>query len=364
MGTMSSSWDGRMLRRLSRRALLQQSSLGLGLAGLAAAGCGSGSQKQSPSASSGAGGSATPAGPPVSVKASYTGTPYDVPLFLATNRGLFQKQNLKVELTAIPGPQSIAALISGQVQFDHAGGTEAVAAGSNGGDLVIVAVQSAVFNFKFYVRPEIKAVSDLKGKKLGITSPGGSFDLALRLALPTFGLQPDKDVTLVSSGSIANVTTALLAGAIDGAAIVVGPDSQKIESSGPKALFDFADLKLTAPGTVIAVQRSYLTSHRDLVQHYVDAIVQATAQYKRDRATSLEELGKIYQTNEQSGLNVAYDYYTRDVVMPRLPLPKAEQFQTSIDVLCKKDTKACGFDVSKMLDTSFVQSAADRGLDK
>jgi NitT/TauT family transport system substrate-binding protein len=352
-------------RRIPRRTLLRGLASGLGVVGVGSLACAPNNRTVAGSGSSASSISATaPAGPPTSIKTASTGIPVDAPLYLARDSGIFQQHNLSVSLTSIPGPASVAALVAGDVQFDHPGGTEVLAAAVAGADLVIIAVQSTVFAYKFFAKSGIKTVADLKGKKVGITAPGGSFDLALRQALPTFGLQPDKDVTFIASGSIANVEAALLAGAIDGAAIVVGPDLLKVQSSGVQPLFDFADLNLQTPGGVIALQRSYMISHRADVQRYIDSIIQATTKYKQDKADSLVALGKIYQTDDQAGLNVAYDYYTRDNVMPRLPYPKVDQFRSALDALCKRTDKACGFDASKVVDASFVQNSADRGLGK
>jgi len=343
--------------------LLCAGAFGAGLAGLSALGCRSASSKPSPAAT-GAGASGTPAGPPVTINTSWVGTPYDVPLFLAVDSGLFQKAGLEVRLTQIAGPTSVAALLSGQVQFDHAGSGEIVGAAVQGAELAIIATLSTVYNLKFYARPNIKAMADLKGKKVGITSPNGEFDMALRAALPTFGLQPDKDVTFIASGSIANVVAALLTGAIDAAAIAVGPDSQKVEEAGMNELFDYATLNLPYSGAAVAVQRSYLTSHRELIQRYVDALITANIRYKQDKAASLKEIAKIYQSSDQAGLDLAYTYYTQDKVMPALPYPRAEQYKGTLDALCKKTQQACSFDISTMLDTSFIDDAARRGLGK
>ena len=359
---MNSTAAGRRPPRsgdLSRRALLRAGALGAGLAGLGALGCGMGKQ-----ALGGSQGALATAGPPTTVNTSWVGTPYDVPLFLAVDTGLFQRSNLDVKTTQIAGPTSVAALVSGQVQFDHAGSGEIVGAAVQGADVVVIATLSSVYNLKFYGRPNIKAVGDLKGKKVGITNPNGEFDLALRAALPTYGIDPDKDVTFIASGSIANVVAALLSGAIDGAAMAVGPDSQKVEDAGMNMLFDYATLNLPYSGAAVAVQRSYMTSHRDLIQRYIDALLNGNIRYKQDKDASFKEIAKIYRTDDQTGLQLAYDYYTQDKVMPVLPYPKPEQFKSTLDALCKKTQQACSFDVSKMIDTSFIDSAAKRGFGK
>jgi hypothetical protein len=60
---------------------------------------------------------------------------------------------------------------------------------------------------------------------------------------------------------------------------------------------------------------------------------------------------------------VAYDYFEAKIIPP-LPYPKAEQFTAAQQILAKNNEKMASFDPSKMLDDSYVKSAADRGLDK
>lgn len=351
-------------RRFSRRTALRVSAVGAGLAGLSAFGCRSSGQGKPATGGASAGVAATSTPAPAKVSTSWVGTPYDVPLFLGVDDGLFQRNGLELSLTQIAGPTSVAALISGQVQFDHAGSGEIVGAAVQGADVAIIANLSPVYNLKFYGRPNIKAVSDLKGKKVGITSPNGEFDMALRAALPTFGLQPDKDVTFIATGSIANVVAGLISGSLDGAAVEIGPNIQKVQAAGMNELFDYATLNLPYSGAAVAVQRSSISSHRDVVQRYLDVLVQGNILYKQNKEHSLNEIAKIYNTTDQSALELAYAYYTQDKVMPRLPYPRPELYKATLDALCKKTQQACNFDISKLLDTSFVQDADKRGLGK
>jgi ABC-type nitrate/sulfonate/bicarbonate transport system substrate-binding protein len=207
-------------------------------------------------------------------------------------------------------------------------------------------------------------MEEMRGKKVGITSPGGSFDQSLRAALPKYNLQPDKDVTFIATGSIANVTAALISGAIDGAAILVGPDLQKVEATGLKSLFDFADLNLPNAAAAISFTRSYLNAQRNTVQAYVDSYIEGRVKFTHDKSAAIRALGEIYKTNDQAGLDLTYDYYNREKVLPTLPYPQVEALKNTADTLCKTNAKLCAFDVSKVVDPSFVKNAADRGLDK
>ena len=61
-------------------------------------------------------------------------------------------------------------------------------------------------------------------------------------------------------------------------------------------------------------------------------------------------------------MKAAYDLFSKE--FPALPYPKPEYFKEAVTTLGMRNEKMRGFEVSKVLDQSFVQSAADRGLDK
>jgi NitT/TauT family transport system substrate-binding protein len=71
----------------------------------------------------------------------------------------------------------------------------------------------------------------LRGKKLGISTPGSPSDIFLRVMLKGAGIDPDKDVTLVRVGSIAGLFAALKSGQVDGY-ILSPPSPQQAESAG------------------------------------------------------------------------------------------------------------------------------------
>ena len=333
------------------------------LAGLTTLGCGSGGTKKTNVAATGA-----PVAPPVKLTASYVGgIGPEGGLFAAINQGIFQKNALDVTMTQITGTNAIAALLAGNIQVADAGGGEALASAVQGTDIVVVAVATPVYTGELYVSPEIKSPSDLKGKKLGIALPGGTGDQTLRQALLKLGLQPDKDVTLVSTGSLANQSAALLSGAIQGTNISPGPESAKLQAAGIKPLVDFASLGLPPAATVAtSMRRSFIAARHDVAQKYVDSLVQGTALFRKDRAVGLKALATAYKSDDQAGLAAAYDYTNRDATLPLEPLPKSEQFQALQDVLCKsrKIEAACSFDLTKAYDASLVQSAVKRGLAK
>lgn len=65
---------------------------------------------------------------------------------------------------------------------------------------------------------------------------------------------------------------------------------------------------------------------------------------------------------DEQDLNVSYDYFARQELMPSLPYPRPEQFADTVAILGQKNEQLAKLDVPAYLDTSFVKSAEDRGL--
>jgi ABC-type nitrate/sulfonate/bicarbonate transport system substrate-binding protein len=292
---------------------------------------------------------------------STTATANNLPEWLAKESGIFAKHGLDAEFQTLTDENAVAALITGGVNFSPTGASQAVLASSAGADLAILAVKVPTFPWKFYARPEINTLADLKGKKVGITAAGAPFDVGLRMVLPRLGLQPDRDVTFIAAGSIPNVTAALFSGALDGTALVVGPDSLKAESLGMRVLFDFADQKVSYPLSGITIQRAYLTANRSTVQEYVDSIVEAITLVKRDKPATVEVIKKYIGSTDPVEIDYTYNYFSR--ILLSQPLPKAELFADMVASLAETNEQVRGLDITRLIDASFVESAVSRGLD-
>ncbi|HVA25514.1 MAG TPA: ABC transporter substrate-binding protein [Chloroflexota bacterium] len=281
---------------------------------------------------------------------------------MADAAGIFKKNGLDVKITYIASSQGIPALISGETQIANVGGSETLSAVAGGADLVTVTNDSPVYPFIVQVAPQIKSIADLKGKKLGVSNFGSASDIALRVGLQRKGLNPDKDVSIISVGSASNRLAAMQSGAIVGG-VSFPPASLKLEAQGFHTLIDLSALNAPAAIGTGVLSRSYFKAHHDVAQKYVDSVVEAIARAKKDEPFTVNVLEKYFKSNDTKAMQATYDYFVNHVI-PALPYPKPEQYADSKAVLGKKNAKVAAFDVAKMLDDSLVQSAADRGLNK
>ncbi len=285
-----------------------------------------------------------------------------VPIWVAQDAGLFKQAGLDVDQTYIASSNVIAAIISGQVPIAQGGGPEALSAAANGADLMFIGNVVPVYPYILYVSKDVNSVADLKGKKLGVSSHGSASDIATRVALKKEGIDPDKDVNIVTVGSSTNRTAALQSGAIQGG-MDQPPSSYKLEQQGLHPLIDMASLKLPTVNNGIIVQASWLKSHKAEAQKYMDGVVQGVARAKKDRAYAAQELAKYMKLDNNDDIKRAIDYGAANLWASQ-PTIKKEDFADAVAVLSATNPKVKDFDVSKILDNSFVESAVQRGLDK
>jgi NitT/TauT family transport system substrate-binding protein len=286
--------------------------------------------------------------------------PSELPFWIAQEAGIFQKNGLAVEHQLIESATGLPALLAGETQVAQLGGSTVLGAAVGGADLVIVAVLAPVYPYVFQAHPTIRTVDDLRGQKVGVSRFGTSSDTATRVSLRKLGLDAERDLTLIQVGSASARTAAMLGGAIQGA-VAQPPDTLVLEAQGFNNLFDLAALGLPASQVAVAVQRSYLATSRDVMQRYVDSLVEAGVVQRQDKAFSIQVLKTYLRSDDEATLAVAYDYFTNKV-LGVLPQARVEQFVDALEQLAEKNERARDFDIQRLLDPSLVQSAADRGL--
>src|ERR687896_2293629 len=88
-------------------------------------------------------------------------------IHVADAKGFFREDGLENETVVISGPLSIAALLSGDVDFSGAGGS-GMRAAIKGAPVKGIMFQADKVTFYLVADPSIKNASDLKGKIIAI----------------------------------------------------------------------------------------------------------------------------------------------------------------------------------------------------
>lgn len=335
---------------------------------VAACGGGAATPSTAPSSAAAAATATATAKPsPISITASYGNvTPANLAPFMAKELGLFDKHGLNVDLKLINGgTASAAALVSGQTQIGQFGGTEAMSGYIAGSGMQVVALFVPVTPWQLLAKTDYQSPADLKGKIVGVASVGGSAYVAAQASLIGLGLDPAKDVHIQAFGSTKSLTAGLLGGAAY-AGPGHPPDTVKLLANGFKVIYDLAAKKVPATDNCTIVLKSWADSHKQALQAYVDAEIEAIALAKKDKAKTIAVLAKLLKldpTKDANALNLTYDFYV-GTIMPTYPHPDVKAFEASRDTLVATNPKAKGFDVTKVIDDSYVADAEKRGVGK
>ncbi|HLY67853.1 MAG TPA: ABC transporter substrate-binding protein [Chloroflexota bacterium] len=330
---------------------------------LVLAGCGGAAQQPAASASGSPANAPAASSPmPTKLLVIYSAQSIDqTPEWAALDGGYFKKSGLDVDLQYIAGgTKTVGALLAGESQVSVQGGNEAMSAVSNGADLVLIANLLPIYAFKLEAIKGINSIDDLKGKKLGVSTVGGTADVALRTFLRKHAIDPEKDVTIVATGDPSTTLAALTGGAVQ-ASLSVPPNLLQAEAAGTHAIGDLASEKLPNAQNSVTVHRSWLNANRPVAQKLVDSLVQSLARVKQDKAFTEEIMKKYLKYDDQKGLDYTYDYFSSEV-WPAYPDVRPDQLADGIAELSKNNEKLKTFDPSVMIDDSLIQDAEKRGV--
>lgn len=147
--------------------------------------------------------------------AAFYGAPYAV----ALKKGYFKQQHVDVTgfLTSTGGGTSVRNTLAGGLPYGEVALSAAVEAINAGQPLEIInGGVDTVADILWIAKPgsPLHSIKDLKGKRIGYTSPGSVTNMLILMALKASGMTPN-EVHLVAAGGIGANLSDVLNGAID-----------------------------------------------------------------------------------------------------------------------------------------------------
>lgn len=154
---------------------------------------------------------------------------------------LLEQEGIKPTFVYIGGPQVSQALISGDIRMAIVAAASPIRAAAHGADLRFVAGVTDKEVASFVTAANIKTPADLKGTRLAIDRLGDYSDFRARKVLEIFGLQAQKDVTLLQIGAQTARFAALRSGQVQ-STFVVPPLTLVARKAGLRELADLGEL--------------------------------------------------------------------------------------------------------------------------
>lgn len=181
-------------------------------------------------------------------------------LQMSDKGGFGAAQGLAIETVNLRAdPLLLKSLLSGQLDSYIGGPASPMVAASKGADVKIVGCGWHKQSYILWGGPTVKNVKDLKGKTIGVSTPGSAPDIFIRAAMATEGLSAN-DVNFVAAGTPPDWLKSMAAGVIDAAAT---PDEYSVrgQAMGLKVM------TTSDKATPLSMQRCYYTTGATLKTH-------------------------------------------------------------------------------------------------
>ena len=260
--------------------------------------------------------------------------------------GLFENAQIAVEVVNQQDEEKVVEdIVSQETPIGTPNAPSLIFSLLNGNDLVIVGGLLNRPAFYLAANPKIGAVADLKGKRVGINQPRRMAGMVMLALLRKWGLDIERDLTLVDLGLNDRSVDALRAGEIN-AALLPPEKAFLIESEGFRVVAD--SRALDCHWVPLATSRSFLADHRELVRKIASIYAESVRFFKNEPQATQKEIGGWLPAlgKKPQVLKKCYELFAA-LFEPTLT-PSLASIESILDEVALQDPRARGIQASTL----------------
>lgn len=289
-------------------------------------------------------------------------SPRVAPLWVAQEQGFFKKNGIEAELIFVRGaPTLVAALTSGDMDIGYTGGTAVLGASAAGIDLKILAVLTNRVTYDLVARPDIKRVEDLRGKRFGVTSIGGTLWMGAVLGLERLGIDTNRDdIRFLVIGDQVVLSQALEDNRID-ATVVDIVFSKRLHEKGFPILAEFHKTNLPIASTSVVARASYMQKTPRLMESFMKAMLEGMAFVlgPANKPTTLKLLQKRLRVSEKEAEEGFADI---GIGMDKKPYPSMDGLRNIQRLMKLRNPKLGSIKVEDLVDDQILRRLDESGF--
>jgi len=214
------------------------------------------------------------------------------PLIYGIEKGFYRNEGVDLQFRILRGDLAIAAMVNSKdVDYIYGAGTAFLAA-LRGAPVKILSHDFKSVLFYLMGQPNVQSAKDLRGKKIAVSSLGGTGAASARASIKALGLDPDKDVTYIVIGAASVRMAAMEAGSIE-AAIMPVPWNFRMKQKGFKELI-FAGSVMSQPLTGIATTKDKIEKNPDQVRRVLRGFLRALRAMRQEKKDVVEFIGRKF----------------------------------------------------------------------
>lgn len=284
-------------------------------------------------------------------------------LWMAQERGFFAKQGLDTDVIFVKsGPVQVASVASGDVQIGYAPGITVVSAVAEGARLKIIAGFNNRITHDLVGRPGMKSMEDLRRKRFGVQSIGGSLWLSALLGLEKFGLDPGRDdIKILVLGDQTVLTQALETGAIDAAPLDT-VFSRRLNQKGFPILAELYGMNIPALGNVVMGTQSYLEQNPEVAEGILRGLIESLAfsLSPANKSITLKTLVTKLKITDPSAAEQGYADFAKTV--ERKPYPSLDGLRNIQRLMKPRNPKLEKVKPEDVIDDRLLRKLDDSGF--
>ncbi len=284
------------------------------------------------------------------------------PFWIAHDLKLFEKYGLDSELIYVGGARPIQAMLGGSIDVSQVGGAATVAAAAQGAEVAILGTVFTRLTFAIHASPQIKQISDLKGKTVAAGAVGGNSYFAGLLFLSRFGFVANRDVGLMAAGGSPEVMAGLAQGRFQ-AGVLTPPTSTMAARMGYREIFDLASLEFPFPVISVVSTRRFIDGNPDVISNVLRATSEAIYLYKTQPEVTLPVVAKYMRVPKDDSA-LAQSRESLGKHLNQTLMPSLEGIKFVLDFLAEQRPALKAKNPADFVDLRFIRNLDEEGFFK
>jgi NitT/TauT family transport system substrate-binding protein len=297
---------------------------------------------------------------------------YYLPLTIAEQLRYFEEEGLDVDIVDFAGGSAaLRAVVGGSADVVSGAYEHTINLQSKGQEFTAFVLQGRapqiVLAVSTKTMPDYKTISDLKGKKIGVTAPGSSTNMMANFVLAKGGLKPS-DVSFIGVGGGKGALSAVQSGQVDAIANLDPVMSMLQQEGAIKVVSDTRSLKETEevfggpmPAGCLYAPRTFIERNPNTTQALTNAMVRALKWLQTAGPSDLVKTVPESFLLGDRALYLAAWNNVREAISPDGLIPEAGG-ETALRTLqaFDKELQSAQIDLSKTYTNEFVRKALER----
>jgi ABC-type nitrate/sulfonate/bicarbonate transport system substrate-binding protein len=275
-----------------------------------------------------------------------------VSIVIAEKEGYLKEEGLDLQLLGIRGEIAIRTALAGEIDFFTNAGSALAAAVRNVPVKILTVFQDKP-SWDLIAEPGIKSIGQLRGKTIGVMSPEGSLAVVAREILRKNGMDPAKDVNLVTMGGDEVRFPALQTKSIH-ATLFNSAMSIKAQKDGFTKLASAGDYANLIEGG-LATTNDRIKQNPEKIFRFIRATLKGLDYFVSKREPAIKYMTEALRLKDRELINAIYDIQSKLVLRDGFTDDKV--LQAMIDSMKITTKVQREIKVSDVFDLTFVKKA-------